>query len=168
MRIRADKAKVLGAYKLKQPHIPEGFVLVQDTREQAPLFARLPAGLMIKSTALEVGDYSILGFEDRFAIERKGISDFFGYIGKERDKTVEKMRRLQKCDWAGLVIEAKESDILKVQQFSQVHPEVARAALISFQVRYGVHVYFGATKSDVARYVLDVAIKFWRIAHEIN
>ena len=53
MRIRADKAKVLGAYKLKQPHIPEGFVLVQDTREQAPLFARLPAGLMIKSTALK-------------------------------------------------------------------------------------------------------------------
>lgn len=167
MRVKGSKQAVLGAYKPKGWKIPEGFVLCQDSREQKPLFARLPSGLMIKSCPLPIGDYSILGMETIFAVERKGISDFFGYIGKERDKTVVKMKRLAECEWAGLVIEAAEKDIICVQQYSKIHPEVARAALLSFCVRYGVHIYFSPKKDDVARFVLDAAIKFWNIKHEV-
>ena len=43
---------------------PKGFIIVIDTREQAPLFiGSLPRGLLIVRDTLDVGDYSVRGFE---------------------------------------------------------------------------------------------------------
>jgi len=106
--------------------------------------------------------------EDVFAIERKGISDFIGYVGKERKRTVAKMERFAEMEWVGLVIEASEKDLFGNLDFTLVPAEVIRAALISFEVRYGVHIYYAATKDDAARWVLDRAIKFWVIKHEVE
>ena len=121
------------------------------------------------SAALKNGDYSIYGFEDKFAVERKGIGDFFQYIAADRDKTTVKMARFKDMiragGWAGLAIEHPEKDILRPQEFTKVSPEVARAALVSFEVRYGIHVYFG-NRDDCGRWILDRAIKFWNIKHE--
>ncbi len=167
MRVKSKKSKVFEPYKMKGWNIPEGMVLLVDTREQRPLFTRLPAGLIVKSTCLPIGDYSIDGWTEQFAIERKGISDFCSYVGKERDKTVEKMKRLAECEWAGLVIEAGEKELIRPQEFSAVYPETIRQALISFEVRYHVHIYYSANRDDIARWVLDRAIKFYNIKHEI-
>ena len=92
-------------HQLKPWNIPAGFLLVQDTREQKPLFTDPPDGLEVITDTLPHGDYSIRGFEDRFAIERKQMSDFYGYIGKERERTTRKMeefRRMISCGgWVG-------------------------------------------------------------------
>ena len=84
---------------LKKPKIPDGFILVQDTREQLPLFARLPKGLIIKSDTLKVGDYSIEGFQDIITIERKNISDLLTFIGGERKKTIEKLKVMSQMEY---------------------------------------------------------------------
>jgi DNA excision repair protein ERCC-4 len=155
-------------YKLNTPEFPDGFVLVQDTREQrSPLITRIPKGLIIKSDTLHDGDYSILGYEDRFAIERKGISDLYPYCSSDQENTKKKMARFRDFDFVGLVIEAKESEILRFQQFSKVHPEVIRGALTSFEVRYGVHIYYSNDRSNIVRWMLDRAIKYWKVQHEI-
>ena len=65
----------------------------------------------------------------------------------------------------GLIIEAKESDVLKFQQFTLVHPEVVRGAITSFQVRYGVHIRYGS-REDIARWMLDIMIKWYMIKKE--
>jgi ERCC4-type nuclease len=50
-------------------------VIVIDSREQQPLsFSRLPA---IRGT-LVTGDYSVVGLESLFAIERKAFADLVG------------------------------------------------------------------------------------------
>ena len=157
--------KFLKPYQLKPTEIPNGFVLLTDTREQRPLFSRIPKGLTIASATLSNGDYSIRGFEDIFAIERKA-HDLFGYCTGERDKTQAKMIRFKKMEFVGLAIEMKESDVYQFQQFSKAHPEQIRGALISFQVRYGVHVHFG-NRESCARWILDCAVKFWNIKHEV-
>ena len=128
-------------YKLKPYLIPNELVLVIDTREQLPLFTRTKDLLIVKRK-LDNGDYSLQGFEDKFVIERKGINDFYAYISSERNKTEEKMKRLQSFMFAGLVIEANESDLLAHQLYTKTSPEVARQSLVSFEVRYGVHVYY--------------------------
>jgi ERCC4-type nuclease len=153
-------------YKLVGYKFPEGFVLTVDPREQRPLFTRFPPGLMIKSATLKDGDYSIAGFEDKMCFERKGISDLFPYCSTEREKTVKKMKRFQAMEFVGLIIEAKESEVLQYQQFTQVHPEVVRGAITSFQVRYGVHCFFGSREEN-ARRMIDIMIKYWNIKHEV-
>lgn len=158
-------------YKLKPTIIPDNFVLITDTREQKPLFARMPKGLTIQSAKLDNGDYSVKGFESIFAIERKQISDLFPYCSTEREKTVKKMERFKeislKGGWVGLVIENRESDIYQFQHFTKVHPEVIRGALTSFSIRYGVHVYFAGNRDNAARWVLDHAVKFYNVNHEL-
>lgn len=158
-------------YTLKQTELPAGFILIQDTREQRPLFARLPSGLTVQSKALQNGDYSIVGHEHEFAIERKNINDLFPYCGSERPKTKAKMERFLEMSrsggWAGLCIEEKEGNCYQYQQFSRIHPEVIRGAIISFSIRYHVHVYFAGNRENAGRWILDHAVKFYRIRHEL-
>jgi ERCC4-type nuclease len=69
--------------------------------------------------------------------------------------------------WVGLCIENKESDVYQHQYFTKVHPEMIRGAIISFSVRYGVHVYFAGNRDNASRWILDHACRFWKIAHEV-
>lgn len=51
--------------------------IIEDTREQTPLTA-WPEFVAVKNGTLHTGDYSILGWENCFSIERKSLSDFAG------------------------------------------------------------------------------------------
>jgi ERCC4-type nuclease len=157
---------------LKPYRIPKGLVLVQDTREQKFLFDCPPAGLEVITDTLHHGDYSLRGFEDRFCVERKCMSDFYSYIGKERYRTTRKMEEFKhivsRGGFVGLVVEANESDLLTGYLMSRVSPETARQALVSFELRYGVHVYYSRCRQDIARWVLDRAIKFYKLQREVQ
>jgi ERCC4-type nuclease len=158
--------------QLRPARIPGGMILVVDTRERKPLFTDALDGLVILEASLPHGDYSLQGFEERFCIERKQISDFYTYIGKERDRTTRKMERFREMisrgGWVGLVVEAMEADLLSGYVMSRVSPETARQALVSFEVRYGIHVYYSRSRRDISRWVLDRAIKFYRIQREVG
>ena len=158
-------------YSLKPTVIDPSMILLQDTREIKPLFTRIPKGLTIQSATLHNGDYSIKGFENRFAIERKFIGDLFPYCSSERDKTVAKMQRFRKMidagGWVGLCIEEKESTVYQHQNFTQVSPETVRGAIISFAVRYHVQVYFAGNRENAARWILDHACRFYKVVHEV-
>jgi ERCC4-type nuclease len=153
--VRANRSTEL------KPHvIPDGMVVVIDTREQTPLWMpRPPKGLVIMRDTLKNGDYSIKGHEDSFAIERKN-SDLFGYLTSERAKTKEKLIRLEKYDFKALVIEYHEDELFMPQLFTNISPEVVRQSLVSFEVKYGLHVYYG-TKSDIERKVLDWMVYYF-------
>lgn len=120
--------------------------------------------------ALYNGDYSILGLENYFTIERKMISDFLLYIGRERNtKTVHKLGRfkymISRGGWVGLIIEAAEKELMRGSMYSKITPEMIRQALISMRVRWGIHVYFNPDRGCLKRFVVDHAIKFWNIWH---
>lgn len=158
--------------ELKPFRIPEGLVLIQDTREQKPLFSCPPDGLEVVTDTLHFGDYSLKGFEEKFVIERKQISDFYSYIGKERNRTVRKMEEfreiVQSGGFVGLVIEITEADLLAGYIMSRISPETARQALVSFEIRYGVHVYYSKSRENIARWIVDRAIKFFKVQREVS
>jgi DNA excision repair protein ERCC-4 len=155
-------------YELPPYAFPAGFKIIQDTREQLPLFtaSTTPPGLTVITTTVKDGDYTIKGFESSFAIERKQISDFFSYIGKERTRTTEKMKRFKQFKWVGLVIEESESKLLSGHFFSTLSPEVVRQSIVSFEVRSGVHVFYSENRADIQRWILDRAIKFYKLMRE--
>lgn len=165
MRERPFNPRTIKPYALKPTPIPDGFVLLVDTREQRPLFARVPKGLTIQSATLHDGDYSIRGFEDKICFERKS-ADIFPYCTSEQRKTRAKMERFRGMEFVGLIIEARESDLLQFQERTQCHPESIRGALCSFEIRYGVHIYYGS-RENCARWLLDRAVKYWQIKHEV-
>lgn len=168
MRVKGSRSGIskLAPFKLKGWTIPEGFSMVIDTREQKPLFTRIPPGLVICSKKLEHGDYSIGGHEDGgFFAERKGISDFMSYVGKERERTVKKLNAIQHFKYKCLVIEADERDLLRPQDFSMMAPEAIRQALCSFNIRFGLQIYYSSKREDVARWLLDRMLYYWKWVH---
>jgi ERCC4-type nuclease len=165
MRVKPRKSKGIKVRanrntELKSHIIPEDMVVVIDTREQVPLWMpKPPKGLVIMRDTLQNGDYSIKGHEHKFAIERKN-SDLFAFLTSERAKTKEKLNRLLDYDFKALVIEYSEDELFMPQLFTNISPEVVRQSLISFEIKYGLHVYYG-TKSDIERKVLDWMVYYF-------
>lgn len=143
-----------------------------DTREQLPLFPHGVDGLEIIRKKLDHGDYSIKGFEKYFAIERKMMSDFYSYIGKERKRTVRKMEEFENMidngGFVGLAVEASEDEVFMGFGYSKVSPEAARQSLATFRVRYGVHTYLANDREAIERWTLDNAIKFFNTRREVK
>lgn len=153
--------------ELKWPSLPTELKIIQDTREQLPLFTQSEQVII---RALHNGDYSIDGYEHLFAIERKGIGDLYSYIGLERTtKTNAKMERFKEIiaagGWVGLIIEASEDDT-RFNPYSQLNCNHIYYSLCSFEVKTGIHVYYNRNRDELRRYVISRAISFWEKMHE--
>ena len=150
-----------------KPHIiPEGMVVKIDTREQSPLWLpKPPKDLCVMRGTLKNGDYSIVGFEDTFAIERK-MGDIFTYITSDRENTNEKIKRMLGYEFKALVIEMDEDELYAPQMYTEIPMEVIRQTINSFEVKSGLHVYYG-NREKLERKVLDWMIYYWNYKHEI-
>jgi len=136
--------------------IPKGFVLIRDTREQKPLFANPPKGLTIVDKKLEVGDYSIQGFENFVCIERKMVSDLYAFIRDHDTHTVFKLCKMKAIRmFACLLIEASERKLSHQQPHTKLTPEHIRGFLKTVRAGYGIHVYTSGNRTNLERFVLD-------------
>jgi ERCC4-type nuclease len=96
--------------------------LAVDKREQQPwTFEDVYIGagkdrrlLVIESVpkTIKSGDYSIVGYEDQVAIERKSKADLFSTIGSGRARFVRELARLDKLKWAAVIIECEWYDAM--------------------------------------------------------
>ena len=162
------KSPATSPYTPKPFIFPENMICVVDSREQKSIFgSRPPKGLHIVTDTLHDGDYSIRGLEHLFCIERKGISDLISYCTTEVKRTKVKMQRFREMEWVGLIIEAKESEIYSPYYFSKVSPEAIRQSIVSFEIRFGVHVYINGDREMLMRWMLDRMVKFHKMIHEV-
>ena len=139
------------APKLELSAQPEGFYIIVDTREQNPYFKSLDYAIVKK---LSTGDYSIKGFEDQITIERKEVDDLLICIGKERKRFQRELERMREFFWKGIVVEGKEID-LYTSVYSELSPLSIRWSLVSFRIKYGVHIYFAKDRENGERWVHD-------------
>jgi len=156
---------------LKKPVLPPGFVLVIDSREQEPYFlvAGKPIlGIPMIRTKLDAGDYSIKGFENMIAIERKSLTDFYNCVGNDRTRFEKELERLQSYEWKGLVIESTESGLFYPQLYSAVHPESVRGSLVSFDIKWGLHIFYAENRKAGQRWVIDRLIYYYNWKREIG
>lgn len=142
---------------------PKGFKVVIDTREQAPFFSNYPVEKVVKT--LHIGDYSIEGFEDMFAVERKQTSDFFSYVGKEYgDKTSRKLRRLSECEVGILVVEGNNyHDLLSPQVYTKVQSGVVEKFFDRVMVKYGVHFFCDRDRRVVERWLMQKMVYYYMV-----
>jgi len=175
-----DNPEIYINNQLDIPDIPDGFILLQDTREQMPLWSqqRLSKGVLehyrgkmpVTGCTLSTGDYSIMGYEDKVCIELKRWSDFIGFIGRERtEHTIPKLERMSKMFWSGLVIQEEPDHILFPRLYAYnttITTNHIRGFLKSVEVRYGVHVYVNKNKELCRMWILDRLLEVYKILKE--
>ena len=139
--------------------------IIRDTREQTPyLFNAYPV-TVIPGT-LNAGDYSIPGFTDTGAIERKELGDLLGCLTHDRERFTRELERLRGYQSAALLIEAPFSTIAAGRYRSRMQPEAAVQSLISIMERYRLPVIFAENRTTGERYVYDFLRHFIRHAQQ--
>ena len=96
-----------------------------DTREQAPFtFERFE--VETERATLPAGDYSIPGFEDRVAIERKELNDLIACLmNGNRSQIQRELAKLRFYDLTAVVVEASLEDVSKGRYRSEMKPHAA-------------------------------------------
>lgn len=133
------------------------FVVAVDTREQRPY--RFP---LSEVKTLATGDYSIIGLEDRVAIERKTKEDAYSSLGQGRPRFERELQRLSRFDYAAIVIEASLPEFLQAPAFSRMNPKAAAASIVAWSVRYRVCVFFAGDRRHGNALTRQLLEKFWR------
>lgn len=150
--------------KKKERIFPSGFCIVIDTREQKRLLKKPPKNLMTMTAALKTGDYSIVGFENLIAVERKSRSDFYGSITAGRKRFDANLQRMSKMEWRALLIEGTERKLLDPSEsYSKISPQCIYGSLVSISVRYGIQIYYAERPEDADRWLIEHFLKWYRI-----
>lgn len=123
-----------------------------DSREQRP-FEFASFNVAPETAALPCGDYSLPGFVDRVAVERKSLDDLIGCLkGKDRDRFERELARGGHYELFAVVVESSLADVSRGRYKSEMKPHSALQSIIAFQVRYRVpFLWCGSRKA--AEYV---------------
>ena len=136
--------------------------IIEDTREQAPLdFSAFPF-VEVERATLRSGDYSVKGWESRFAVERKSLADLVGTITHGHERFERELERLASFQYAAVVVEAPEMDLRTGKYRSQLLPRAAVGMITAFEVRYRIPFHFCGTRAMAAQRIYELAYYFQR------
>jgi ERCC4-type nuclease len=145
-----------------------------DQREKSPFdFAGLRSDardgrcelvVTTKAVHLVTGDYSIEGFENRVACERKNASDLFSSLGRGRARFQRELVRLDAMDFAAVVVEADWDEIInRPPERSRLRPKVIFRTVIAWQQRYPrVHWWACPDRRFAEVTTLRLLERYWR------
>jgi DNA excision repair protein ERCC-4 len=124
-------------------------------------------GPLIVSTVratLASGDYSLDGYADRVAVERKSLADLYGTLGGGRERFERELRRLNEMDYAAVVIEADWSTIINhPPRRSRLTPKSVFRSVVAWQQRWPyVHWWAMPGRDYAEQAAFRILERFWR------
>ena len=127
-----------------------------DTREKKPfLFESYDVTTMRQK--LDTGDYSIEGYNDGFAIERKAKDDFLRSISHERERFKEELERAISFDIPmAIVVEAPWVEFRNGNYRRKVPVSSVEGTVKSWKNRYNIEWYFEENRSAAQRKTLEL------------
>lgn len=137
------------------------FTIVRDTREQKPLsFEHDPVEVV--DDTLETGDYSVRGYEDTFAIERKSGDDLCLSLGSDRERFEAEMVRSTKLDEFKIMIECPRHwfyDYLGEGEsphvYSAMSPNAIVATIDSWEDKYDTRFRWAGSRDQASLEIVD-------------
>jgi DNA excision repair protein ERCC-4 len=121
--------------------------IVVDTREQSP-FSFADYDCTAISGTLTTGDYSVVGLENRCAVERKSLDDLLGCLtGEGRDRFERELQRSKGLDAFAVVIEASMQDMAEHKYRSRMKPHAALQSVLAFTMRYRVPFIWSGSRN---------------------
>lgn len=149
----------------KRPTLPP---VVIDTRELLPYgFDGFDPPVETITRTLKTGDYSLAGYENEVAIERKSLSDLFGSLTNGRARFQREFERLADYRFAAVVVEAGLDRIADPLSFdpcwrSRANPNSILGSIFSWSVKYGVHWFPCPNRAFAERTTLRLLQNFHR------
>lgn len=139
---------------------PPPFVFAVDTREQHP-FDLLGFAWMRKT--LKSGDYSIIGLEDRVAVERKSYADAWSSMSDGRKRFERCVQRLAELDRAAIVIECGVRELaIQPSRIQRVTPASVVGGLISWSCQYRIPVFFCDDRAHAERVTVRFLASYFK------
>ena len=120
-------------------------VIIVDTREQRPYeFEKYP--VRVKHEKLDTGDYSVEGFENIFAIERKSLDDLVNTISRGRDRFNDEIIRGNSLAEFDVYVEASKLDVKVGDYYSKMHPNAVLGSLRAWENTHNVDFIFTGSR----------------------
>ena len=136
-------------------------VLIKDTREPELAWnVYFTAPTITKK--LDTGDYSLQGFEDKIAVERKTLDDLVGCLTKGRDRFERELQRSTQLVYFCVIVEAGYSQLVLGDYRSRLNTKSAIESISAFEIRYGTHFLFAGNQELAARKAESLLLKFYR------
>jgi ERCC4-type nuclease len=137
----------------KSPEI----TIVIDTREQQPYGFDLPT----VRRKLDVGDYSVDGYEHEIVVERKSFDDFIGTIIGSRERFGKELSKLSAYQKAIIVVEGNFDDITRPGSYvSGAHPNAILGFVTSLWAEWEIPVMFCSNR-QMAVYFVKEYLRKW-------
>ncbi len=142
--------------------------ILVDSREQQP-FAFTKYEVTTEVVALPIGDYSLPGFTDRVAIERKELNDLVACLmNGNRERFERELYKGRHYDFFAVVVEASLNDVLHGRYKSEMKAHAAMQSLMTFTVRYGTSFIWAASRAGaeyvtyslLAKYLYELTKRF--------
>ena len=135
--------------------------VVVDTREQEPYSFDSDKVSAVRK-ALPAGDYSLVGLEERVAVERKSLTDFVSTVIRGRKRFHHELEKLSAYDSACVVVECNFRDLVDGRYRNDAHPHALIGTVASIVVDFGVPVYFCSDRQAACRFVEEYLTRFHR------
>lgn len=137
------------------------FTLLKDSREPEIAFdAYFTAPCEVQY--LKTRDYSVKGFEDKVAIERKTIDDLVGCLGKSRERFERELQRATDFQFFAVLVESSYFELSEGIYRSRLHPRSGVESVSAFEVRYNIPFLFCGNQELAARKCESLLRKFHR------
>lgn len=124
--------------------------IIIDKAEQNPLPISIRFPLVRRH--LTTGDYSYIGGEHHFQVERKSLADLTGCLGVDRDRFERQLNRLRAFSFARLLIVGSITDFRAGNYRSRLDPKSGEQSLRAFEARY-IPIQWESTPENAARRV---------------
>jgi len=168
---------------------PTPFCIVRDTREQNPL--QFPDGTPVITATCYPGDYSLVGYRTKIAIERKGVALNNGVYTSDLVGTITELLRGQSGDFergsirfryelmamsriiraggvAFVATDRPRSWYARHDYFGGLHPSALFGTIRSLTAEYGVPFLFFESSQDLANYALGISLEVWKHANGLK
>lgn len=154
------------------------YTVVIDTREQLPFSftgyrsdacdGSRPLAVQSVRKCLTSGDYSLLGYETRIAVERKSIEDCYNTLSQGRRRFQNELERLGGPDSTYsavlVVIEAGWDQIMQPQKYSRLLPKTVHRSIINWQLKYPkIHWWPAPSRAFAEVTTLRWLERWWKI-----
>jgi len=134
-------------------------IVAIDNREQLA-YSFQGYDCTVEAATLGTGDYSITGFTDKIAVERKSLDDLLGCLTAGRERFEKELARARSLDRFCVLVEASFEDLAKGMYRSAMRPHSACQSIIAWQVRYGTPFVFAGSRKAAEYYCHSFLAKY--------
>lgn len=118
--------------------------IIVDSRERKPFEFTRFQDCTVERATLPAGDYSIPGFSDRVAVERKELDDLIGCLmGSNRERFERELAKLQRYEVAAVVCEGAWQDISTHNYRSKMRPQSVLQSIMAGSREAAEYITYG-------------------------